>query len=138
VGLTVLDAGVIIALLDRDDPHHLAARALIREARERGDPLVLPASAYAECLVGPSRRGPDAVRVVDALLDELPIRVEPASRTIAAEAAAIRATHGRALRLPDALVLATAHVLGADLVMTTDRGWPGTGLSVTVLTPGAL
>jgi hypothetical protein len=43
---------------------------------------------------------------------------------------------GRALRLHDALVLATARVLGADMMLTTDGGWPGTGLSGTVLAPG--
>jgi uncharacterized protein with PIN domain len=102
VGLTVLDAGVVIALLDAADAHHAGAIASVRTARDRGDVLVLPASAYAECLVSPHRRGPDAVVVVDRFLDALPARVEPADRPIAAAAAALRAAHGTALRLPDA------------------------------------
>ncbi len=133
MGLTVLDAGVVIALLDAADAHHAAAVASVRIARDRGDVLVLPASAYAECLVSPHRRGPDAVAVVDRFLDALPARVEPADRSIAAAASALRATHGTALRLPDALVIATALVLGADRILTTDAGWPAVPDPVEVL-----
>lgn len=133
MGLTVLDAGVVIALLDAADAHHAAAVASVRIARDRGDVLVLPASAYAECLVSPHRRGPDAVAVVDRFLDALPARVEPADRSIAAAAAALRATHGTALRLPDGLVIATALVLGADRILTTDAGWPAVAVPVEVL-----
>jgi predicted nucleic acid-binding protein len=133
VGLSVLDAGVVIALLDAADAHHAAAVAALRIARDRGDVLVLPASAYAECLVSPQRRGPDAVAVVDRFLDALPARVEPADRSIAAEAAALRATHGTALRLPDGLVIATAIVLGANRILTTDAGWPAVPIPVEVL-----
>lgn len=133
MGLTVLDAGVVIALLDAADAHHAAAVASVRIALDRGDVLVLPASAYAECLVSPHRRGLGAVAVVDRFLDALPARVEPADRSIAASAAALRATHGTALRLPDALVIATALVLGADRILTTDAGWPAVAVPVEVL-----
>lgn len=133
MGLTVLDAGVVIALLDAADPHHAAAVASLGIARDRGDVLVLPASAYAECLVSPHRRGPDAVAVVDRFLDALPARVEAADRSTAAAAAALRATHGTALRLPDALVVATALVLAADRILTTDAGWPAVNVPVEVL-----
>ncbi len=124
MGLTVLDAGIVIAILDRSDAHHESAAQSVTEARRRGDVLVLPASAYAECLVAPHRQGPDAVAVVDAFIDALPARVEPASRAIAARAAELRAKHGSKLRLPDALVVATAVSLEAERVITTDRGWP--------------
>jgi predicted nucleic acid-binding protein len=133
VGLTVLDAGVVIALLDGADVHHTIAVASVRAARDRGEVLVLPASAYAECLVSPHRRGPDAVAVVDRFLDALPVRVEPADRSIAAAAAALRAAHGTALRLPDALVIATALVRHADRILTTDAGWPAVPVPVEVI-----
>jgi predicted nucleic acid-binding protein len=100
VGLTVLDAGVLIAALDAGDAHHAGEVAALKEARARGDHLVLPASAYAEALVGPSRAGADKVAIVDAFLDGLPAVVEPTSREIARSAAALRAAHGRGLRLP--------------------------------------
>lgn len=124
MALTVLDAGVVIAMLDATDAHHSVARAALREALDRGDALVLPASAYAECLVGPLRRGPEAAATVDAFVEALPARVEPVTRSIARAAAALRARHGRAVRLPDALVLATAIELQAHRLLTTDAGWP--------------
>jgi predicted nucleic acid-binding protein len=133
MGLTVLDAGVIIAALDASDAHHGAAIAALGDVRAAGDALAVPASAYAESLVGPSRRGADAIATVDAFLDSLPAEVEPVSREVARAAAGLRATHGRALRLPDALVLATASVTGAELVLTTDDEWPDAGVSVRVI-----
>jgi predicted nucleic acid-binding protein len=135
VGLTVLDAEVVIAILDALDVHHAAAAGAVTSARERGDTLVLPSSAYAECLVAPYRRGPEAVAVVDSFVDALPARVEPVSRAIASTAAELRARHGRALRLPDALVVATALVLRADRLVTTDARWPALPVPVEILAP---
>ena len=136
VALTVLDAGVVIALLDAADAHHAAAIAAITAARDRGDTFMLPASAYAECLVAPHRRGDDAVAVVDGFIDELPAHVEPADRPIAAAAARLRAAHGPALRLPDALVIATSLVRGGDRIVTQDAGWPAVAAQVEILATG--
>jgi predicted nucleic acid-binding protein len=134
VGLTVLDAGVIIAILDASDVHHDAASLAVSSARDRGDSFCLPASAYAECLVSPYRRGPEAVTIVDAF-DALPARVEPVTRAVANAAAELRARHTGALRLPDALVIAAALVLGADRLITTDAGWPAIAIPVELLRP---
>ena len=123
MGLTVLDAGVVIGLLDRGDAHHGGARSSLRAALDRGDRLVLPASALAEVLVGPSRAGRNAVDTAQQLLERVPIDVEPLDAEIATEAASVRAKHP-GLRLPDALVIATAVLLGADRLVTTDRRWP--------------
>ncbi|HSO29673.1 MAG TPA: PIN domain-containing protein [Candidatus Sulfomarinibacteraceae bacterium] len=131
--MTVLDAGVVIALLERRDVHRPAARSALADARKRGDRIILPASAYSEALVGAIRTGSEARAKVDQFLDELPALIEPVSRSIAAEAAHLRASHGRALRLPDALVLATARVLDAERVVTTDTGLPDIGLRVDVI-----
>jgi PIN domain nuclease of toxin-antitoxin system len=45
----------------------------------------------------------------------------------------VRATHGTRLRLPDALVVATAMALNADLIITTDRNWPQVPVNVVTL-----
>ena len=75
MGIVVLDASVIIAFLDAEDAHHLAAVTAVGRAwREE---LVLPSSAYAEVLVDPWRRGPDAVAIVRRFLTDLGIRIEP-------------------------------------------------------------
>ncbi len=134
MGVTVLDSGVLIAILDRDDAHHRAALAAVSSALERYDDLVVPVSAYAEAHVTPSRNGAPAIAIYDGLVDGLPSRVEPASRTIGAAAAELRARFGPVLKLPDALVIATAQVLQADRILTTDRGWPTTGVPVEIVT----
>jgi predicted nucleic acid-binding protein len=56
MALTILDAGVVIAILDASDLHHAAAREAVTRARNRGEELAIPASAYAEVLVGPYRQ----------------------------------------------------------------------------------
>jgi len=122
VGLSILDAGVIIGVLDAGDAHHEAAVRALGAAQGRRDALALPASVFAELLVGPTRAGAAALRSVERFLDALGATVLPIDRSIARRAAALRVT-GR-LRLPDALVVATAIEVGADRLLTTDRGWP--------------
>jgi PIN domain nuclease of toxin-antitoxin system len=119
VAITVLDASVVIAFLDGEDAHHRAAVEVID--RVRGQELVLPASAYAEVLVDPWRAGIESVGIVRRFLDEIGIRIEPLTTDFAARAARLRAVH-RSLRLPDALVLATAEAMDA-VALTADRSW---------------
>ena len=119
MAIVVLNASVVIALLDASDAYHAAAVAAIGQARREA--LVLPASAYAEVLVDPWRRGPEAVSVVRQFVADLGIHVQPLTANAAEGAARLRARH-RALRLPDALVLATADALDAT-VLTSDRTW---------------
>jgi predicted nucleic acid-binding protein len=120
VAIVVLDASVVIALLDAGDAHHRAALAALGSAGR--ETLVLPASAYAEILVEPSRRGAEAVAVIRRLVSDLGIQIEPLTAAVAERAAGLRARHG-SLRLPDALVLATTEALEA-VVLTCDRAWP--------------
>jgi predicted nucleic acid-binding protein len=136
VGLTVLDAGVIVAALDAEDAHHAAAVEALRAGRLAGDELLLPASAYAECLVWPMRAGADAAAAAEAFIDLLPATVIAADRSVCRTAARLRARHGPSLRLPDALVIATAIETGAARVLTADRRWPsGVGAVVEVIGP---
>jgi predicted nucleic acid-binding protein len=123
MGLTHLDAGVIIAFLDGDDSHHAAARAAMSGALATADHLAIAASALAECLVGPARRSTRAVQLVRTMIDRLPVAVVHLDEEIATQAALLRARH-RSPKLPDALVLATAESSGADRLITTDRKWP--------------
>jgi predicted nucleic acid-binding protein len=132
VGLTVLDAGIIIGVLDANDPHHAAAVSALSRVVEDGDGLAVPASAYAEVLVGPARRGPTARRAVDEFLADLAAEVEPITRQAAARAAELRAKHATHLKLPDALVVAIAIHLGAKRILTTDRGWPNVPVEVLI------
>ena len=118
MALIVLDASVVIALLDPGDTLHDAARAAMLDRSD--DDLLLPASAYAETLVVPARRGHlAAARVKVAALG---LRLLPIAEAVAERAAELRAQHD-ALRLPDALVLACGDVLDASTVLTGDRRW---------------
>lgn len=123
MGLIHLDAGVVIGLLDGNDPHHAAARGELTAALANGDRLAMAASAFAECLVGPMRSGGSAVGLVRELFQRVPIDIVDLDAGTAERAARLRASH-RALRLPDALVIASADLGGADELVTTDRRWP--------------
>ena len=83
----------------------------------------MAASALAECLVGPARRGDAAINTVRDVVDRLPIAVIALDIEVAIMAARLRASH-RSLRLPDALVIATAIEGAANRLITTDRRWP--------------
>jgi predicted nucleic acid-binding protein len=124
MGLTVVDAGVIIGVLDANDAHHRAAVDALRHAQDRGDAVAIPASAYAEAMVGPSRLGAAALATARDFVARFPIDVVPLDVDTADRSAALRARHGTRLRLPDALVVATALELGAGVLVTTDRRWP--------------
>ena len=123
MGLTVIDAGVLIGFLDRNDAHHQGAEQALRNMIARSDQIVLPASAFAEALVAPSRMGADAVATVRDLIERVPIDIGPLDVETSLAAAQLRARHP-ALKLPDALLVATARCLDADHLVTTDRKWP--------------
>ena len=120
MGALILDASVLIGLLDSADPHHSAAVDEVDAVDQAGTQLLTPASAYSEALVSFARvdRVADARRAIAAM----GITVTPLTAPIAERAAELRARHDR-LRLPDAMVLATAQALGADLLTYDDRLW---------------
>jgi predicted nucleic acid-binding protein len=135
MAVTVLDAGVLIGVLKPDDAHHDEATGRVTTALNERRSLLLSAASYAEALVHPTRRGPEAVAAVDAFLDQAPVHIVQVDRAVARAAALLRSHHGKALLLPDAFVLATAQVSDDDeaQVLTTDAGWPDVGLRVVIL-----
>jgi predicted nucleic acid-binding protein len=117
VAPVVLDADVLIAFLDASDAQHETAVDLLRPRLATGEQLLIAASVYAEILVRPLQRGSD--HAVGAFIDAISATIVPTDRVIARRAAQLRGAH-RALRLPDAISLATALVVGAEHV-TLDR-----------------
>ena len=132
MGLTIVDAGILIGVLDGTDVHHEASVRVLSAVVDEGDRMAIPASVYAEVLVGPARRGPSVRRVVDELLADLAADIEPITRQSAARAAELRAKHGKRLKLPDALVVATAMHLKANRILTPDQRWPKLPIAVLV------
>lgn len=109
----ILDASVLIGLLDTADTHHNRAIDDVEAADRGGQRLLLPASAYSETLVAfaRARRLEEARRAIAAM----GITVVSLTDTIAERAAELRARHTR-LRLPDAIILATAQEIGGGLL----------------------
>jgi predicted nucleic acid-binding protein len=130
VALIALDASVLIALLDPDDPHHQAARAALDAHAD--DDLRIPAHTLAEALVHPVRAGKE--REARRLTAGLEIAVDPVDEAVAVAAARLRVRHGSALRMPDALVLAYADVRKARRVLTADARWSAWSRRVELVT----
>lgn len=122
--MTLIDAGVLIGFLDDSDSHHRGAKRELENAQQRGDQLSIPASAFAESLVSPSRKGESTLSIVREFVERLPLLIVDLDYDIAFVAAQLRASHGQKLKLPDALVVATAIHKESDVLVTTDRGWP--------------
>ena len=113
----ILDASVLIGLLDSADAHHARSVDAVEAADRAGEALLVPASAYSEALVAFASAG----RLTDArdAIAAMGITVAPLTATIAEHAAQLRAKHVR-LRLPDAIVLASTRELHGEL-LTYDR-----------------
>jgi len=132
VGSVVVDASVVLGVLDPRDAHHGSAVRSLRAARGKGTAILLPASAFAEVLVGASRLGPQAMARTEAFVDSIVDQVSPIDRTVAKVAAALRAAH-KSIRLPDALVIAVGRSVGASAILTADTRWRGADRRVRVL-----
>jgi predicted nucleic acid-binding protein len=118
VAALILDASVLIGLLDAADAHHDRAVDDTEAADNAGRDLLTPTSAYSEALVAFARAG----RLDDArkALAAMGIALAPLTATMAERAAELRARHER-LRLPDAMVLACARELGGELLSYDQR-----------------
>lgn len=111
--MIVLDAGVLIGLLDDRDAHHRAAVELLDRIRP---PYVVHPLTLAEVLVGPAASG----REREAWLDLQAIGVEVAGLGPEEPLALARLRAEHRLRISDTCVLATAVHHGCRLA-TFDR-----------------
>jgi predicted nucleic acid-binding protein len=120
MGKVVLDASVILGLFDDADAHHASAARSIRTHRDANATFVVSSTVAAEVLVGACRQRAEDLRARQLRNAFGPWRA--IDDRVALTAARLRAKH-RALRLPDALVLAVAEVDAADAILTADRSW---------------
>lgn len=132
MGPVVVDASVVLGVLDARDAHHSSAVRSLRTARAKGRAILLPASAFAEVLVGASRLGPKATARTEAFVDSIVDLVPPIDRNVAKIAAALRAAH-KSIRLPDALVIAVGRSVGASAIVTADARWRAADKRVQIL-----
>lgn len=120
--VALLDSAVVAGFLDSEDPFHAAADARIRQLAGR-ETLVVSVITYAELLTG-AGLGHHTQSVVRGFFGELVDEIHAVDRAVAERAAELR-SEKRSLKMPDALILATADVHGADLVITGDERWTG-------------
>jgi predicted nucleic acid-binding protein len=118
----VLDSDAVVGFLDRDDALHYAADAAIRDL-VREQRLLVSAATYAEVLTG-ARLGHHGEGQVRGFFAELISEVLPVDVTVADKAAELRSRH-KPLRMPDALIFATAAINpDVDLIVTGDAQAP--------------
>jgi predicted nucleic acid-binding protein len=114
----VLDSDAVVGFLDRDDALHDAADAAIRDL-VREQRLLVSVVTYAEVLTGACLGHHDEGQV-RGFFAQLISEVLPVDMTVADKAAELRFRH-KPLRMPDALILATAETdPNVDLIVTGD------------------
>ena len=113
--MIVLDANVVIAFLDANDPHHEASLDLLE--RHFVDGFGCSVLTVAEALVHPSRV--DRQDAALASLTRIGVQRIPLDASDAIALAEVRSTYR--LRMPDAVALFTAMQFGWELA-TFDAG----------------
>lgn len=118
----VLDSDAVVGFLDREDAIHKTADAAIRELI-REQRLLVSAVSYAEVLTG-ARLGHHDEDQVQGFFAQLISEVLPVDLAVADKAAELR-SRLKSLRMPDALILATAETSpDVDLIVTGDAHVP--------------
>jgi predicted nucleic acid-binding protein len=124
VGRILLDSSVILAYVNTHEVVHTLALHLFARIADKHDTLrgCYSAVSVTECLVRPIQAGIQAVSVMSALLQAYPnFDMIPIDYAVGERAAHVRVEAN--LRLPDALIVATALVAGCGAVITNDDKW---------------
>lgn len=106
----ILDSSVLLAILNPGDLHHGAA---VNQLRGKSDSFSISAITLVETLIYAFRQSPSAGQRYKASIDRAIKEIVPVDEKVALEAAKIRAR--TQLKVPDALISATATLTGARL-----------------------
>src|SRR5438874_362087 len=106
-GVVVLDAGVLVALWDPDDPGHRAAVAAVRALRDAHARWAVPATVLAQVMVGAARTGDKRLRTRMAQFRAAFGTALPVDEKTAEVVARLQATRPQ-LDASDAYLLGTA------------------------------
>lgn len=119
----LIDSSVVLSYLTGAEASSARAEELFDAYIATGrNPASLSMVTVAEILVRPFRRGPAAVATAEAFLQHFAdIRLVPVTYDVAREGARLRASTD--LPMPDALIIASGLVVGADAIVTDDRTW---------------
>lgn len=119
MGVTLLDSAPIVAFLDMSNVFHTPATEAITGAAAAGT-LIASAVTYAEMLTG-AELGHHDKSVVLVFFQRVFHSIIPVDRAVAERASELRGGLP-ALKMPDALILATAD-LHATEAITCDQQW---------------
>lgn len=119
----LIDSSVVLSYLTGAEAGSARAEELFDAYIATGrNPASLSMVTVAEILVRPFRRGPAAVATAEAFLQHFAdIRLVPVTYDVAREGARLHAS--TELPMPDALIIASGLVVGADAIVTDDRTW---------------
>ncbi len=115
----VLDSDAVVGFLDRSDALHKSADEAIRKLAAK-EPILVSVITYAELITG-AQLGHHDEDLVRGFFAEVVSRIVPVSVEIADCAAELRA-RSTALKMPDALIVASAETEPeVDLLLSGDR-----------------
>lgn len=120
----ILDTSVALAYLTGTESTSERATELFDDCIATGrNTASLSVVSVQEILVRPFRAGPASIATAEGFLRHFAeIGLIDVTYEIAREAARVRAVSD--IRAPDALIIATAVVTNADMLVTNDRSWP--------------
>lgn len=114
----VLDADVLIAALDANDPHHSRARTLFRSWQRRDASLHISVVNLTEVLVAPAVER-ERLRAAREAIAALGVAVHQPNEAIGVAAARLRSANP--ISLPDAYCLATARSADAEIASFDEK-----------------
>jgi predicted nucleic acid-binding protein len=119
----LIDSSVVLSYLAGEESTSLLATELFDSLVATGrNPASLSMVTVGEILVRPFRRGLAAVAVAEGFLRHFAdMRLIEVSYAVAREAARLRALTD--LPMPDALIVSSALMIDADVLLTNDRTW---------------
>lgn len=120
----MLDTNVIVGLLDPDDALHGRARDAVHRWEDKAASFAISVITWGELRVGAVRKGVAAERMLGAFRAAVIDRIVGVNEATAESAALLRAAD-LTIRVPDALIIATAREVKADALLTADRKFPG-------------
>jgi predicted nucleic acid-binding protein len=119
----LLDTNSIIYFLQNVNPYSTILKPLFSLCEGQKLAVFISLITEAELLVGPLKEdNKETLAKVQLFLNTFPgFKVIPISRQIGYTAASIRAKTN--LRLPDALIIATAQAAGCEMIIGNDLAW---------------
>jgi predicted nucleic acid-binding protein len=116
----MLDTNVVSSLLDPGDALHSQALGVVQDWEGEGCSFAISAIVWSELRVGAIRRGLEAEKALTEFRAEVLDEIHQVEERTADAAARLRA-RDLTLRVPDALIVATAQEARAAALITADK-----------------